>query len=117
MVNLSDGEPVVKVIDFGMAKATVHRLTERTLLTACGQMIGTPAYMSPEQAAGHPGTGALDGLQAEKVRPAAPGRRALGVRGGRGAKANPDLKRFRAQATKLLIAVPTSTYQPTEGSS
>ena len=42
--------PVVKVIDFGVAKAMGLRLTERTLFTAYGQMIGTPAYMSPEQA-------------------------------------------------------------------
>jgi serine/threonine protein kinase len=44
------GVPVVKVIDFGVAKATAQKLTERTLFTAYGQMIGTPAYMSPEQA-------------------------------------------------------------------
>jgi WD40 repeat protein len=50
MVTLHDGVPVVKVIDFGVAKATVQRLTERTLFTAYGQMVGTPAYMSPEQA-------------------------------------------------------------------
>src|SRR5438874_2958597 len=50
MVTLHDGLPVVKVIDFGVAKATVQQLTERTLFTAYGQMIGTPAYMSPEQA-------------------------------------------------------------------
>jgi serine/threonine protein kinase/tetratricopeptide (TPR) repeat protein len=50
MVTLHDGVPVVKVIDFGVAKATVQRLTEKTLFTAYGQMIGTPAYMSPEQA-------------------------------------------------------------------
>src|SRR5262249_27898585 len=50
LVTLHDGNPVVKVIDFGVAKATVQRLTERTLFTAYGQMIGTPAYMSPEQA-------------------------------------------------------------------
>jgi serine/threonine protein kinase/tetratricopeptide (TPR) repeat protein len=50
MVTLHDGAPVVKVIDFGIAKATGHRLTERTLFTAYGQMVGTPAYMSPEQA-------------------------------------------------------------------
>ena len=50
MVTLHDGVPVVKVIDFGVAKATVQKLTEKTLFTAFGQMIGTPAYMSPEQA-------------------------------------------------------------------
>jgi eukaryotic-like serine/threonine-protein kinase len=50
MVTLHDGIPVVKVIDFGIAKATGQKLTERTLFTAYGQMIGTPAYMSPEQA-------------------------------------------------------------------
>src|SRR5438874_3541928 len=50
MVTLHDGLPVVKVIDFGVAKATVQKLTERTLFTQYGQMIGTPAYMSPEQA-------------------------------------------------------------------
>jgi serine/threonine protein kinase/WD40 repeat protein len=50
MVTLHDGVPVVKVIDFGIAKATAQKLTERTLFTAYGQMIGTPAYMSPEQA-------------------------------------------------------------------
>jgi serine/threonine protein kinase/tetratricopeptide (TPR) repeat protein len=50
MVTLHDGVPVVKVIDFGVAKATVQKLTEKTLFTAYGQMIGTPAYMSPEQA-------------------------------------------------------------------
>jgi eukaryotic-like serine/threonine-protein kinase len=50
MVTLHDGVPVVKVIDFGIGKATVQKLTERTLFTAYGQMIGTPAYMSPEQA-------------------------------------------------------------------
>jgi serine/threonine protein kinase len=50
LVTLHDGAPMVKVIDFGVAKAIVHKLTERTLFTAFGQMIGTPAYMSPEQA-------------------------------------------------------------------
>src|SRR5262249_9548344 len=50
LVTLHDGEPVVKVIDFGVAKAMVQKLTERSLFTSYGQMIGTPAYMSPEQA-------------------------------------------------------------------
>ena len=50
MVTLHDGEPVPKIIDFGIAKATHHRLTEKTLFTAYGQFMGTPAYMSPEQA-------------------------------------------------------------------
>src|SRR5665213_181049 len=50
MVTLHDGKPIVKVIDFGIAKATEQKLTEKTLFTNYGQMIGTPAYMSPEQA-------------------------------------------------------------------
>lgn len=50
MVTLHDGQPMPKVIDFGIAKATSQRLTEKTLFTRYAQMIGTPAYMSPEQA-------------------------------------------------------------------
>jgi serine/threonine protein kinase len=50
LVTLQDGVPVPKVIDFGIAKATEGRLTEHTLSTAAGQFVGTPAYMSPEQA-------------------------------------------------------------------
>ena len=50
LVTLHDGKPVPKVIDFGIAKATNQRLTEKTLFTNFAQMIGTPAYMSPEQA-------------------------------------------------------------------
>jgi serine/threonine protein kinase len=50
LVTLHDGVPVPKVIDFGIAKATEFRLTEKTLFTAYEQIIGTPAYMSPEQA-------------------------------------------------------------------
>ena len=50
LVTLADGKPIVKVIDFGVAKATNQRLTEKTLFTAFGQMVGTPQYMSPEQA-------------------------------------------------------------------
>lgn len=45
-----DGVPTPKIIDFGIAKATSGRLTERTIYTEMRQMIGTPAYMSPEQA-------------------------------------------------------------------
>ncbi len=45
-----DGRPVPKVIDFGVAKATGQRLTERTLFTAFGAVVGTLEYMSPEQA-------------------------------------------------------------------
>ena len=50
LVTLHDGVPVPKVIDFGIAKATNARLTERTLFTEFHQFIGTPEYMSPEQA-------------------------------------------------------------------
>src|SRR6186713_3270820 len=50
LVTINDGVPVPKVIDFGIAKATVGRLTDQTLFTAFEQFIGTPAYMSPEQA-------------------------------------------------------------------
>ncbi len=45
-----DGKPVVKVIDFGIAKATGQQLTDRTLVTGLGAVVGTPEYMSPEQA-------------------------------------------------------------------
>lgn len=51
LVTLHDGTPVPKVIDFGVAKATSHqKLTDKTVFTAFEQFIGTPAYMSPEQA-------------------------------------------------------------------
>jgi eukaryotic-like serine/threonine-protein kinase len=50
LVTINDGVPVPKVIDFGIAKATAGRLTDNTLFTAFEQFIGTPAYMSPEQA-------------------------------------------------------------------
>jgi len=50
LVALQDGRPAVKIIDFGIAKAVARRLTERTLYTEIGMMLGTPAYMSPEQA-------------------------------------------------------------------
>jgi tetratricopeptide (TPR) repeat protein len=45
-----DGTPIPKVIDFGVAKAIDQRLTERTLFTRVGALVGTPEYMSPEQA-------------------------------------------------------------------
>jgi serine/threonine protein kinase len=47
-----DGKPAPKIIDFGIAKATTgQQLTDKTIFTACEMLIGTPAYMSPEQAA------------------------------------------------------------------
>jgi serine/threonine protein kinase len=49
LVTVNDGVPVPKIIDFGIAKATQGRLTEQTVYTALHQLIGTPAYMSPEQ--------------------------------------------------------------------
>ncbi len=45
-----DGKPVPKIIDFGVAKATAQRLTEKTMFTELGQLVGTVEYMSPEQA-------------------------------------------------------------------
>jgi serine/threonine protein kinase/tetratricopeptide (TPR) repeat protein len=56
LVTLHDGEPVPRVIDFGVAKAIDRRLTERTLFTEFGAVVGTLEYMSPEQAE----MGALD---------------------------------------------------------
>ncbi|MFZ2053815.1 MAG: serine/threonine-protein kinase [Candidatus Aminicenantales bacterium] len=50
LVVIQDDGPVPKIIDFGIAKATDHRLAQRTLFTEQGQLIGTPEYMSPEQA-------------------------------------------------------------------
>ena len=51
MVTLAADVPVVKVIDFGIAKATQNKLTDKTLFTRFEQFLGTPVYMSPEQAA------------------------------------------------------------------
>ena len=50
LVTSHDGRPVAKVIDFGVAKAIHQQLTDRTIYTKFAQMIGTPLYMSPEQA-------------------------------------------------------------------
>src|SRR5687768_15232830 len=50
LVAMHDATPVVKVIDFGVAKALGQELTERTLFTGFAQLVGTPLYMSPEQA-------------------------------------------------------------------
>jgi eukaryotic-like serine/threonine-protein kinase len=52
LVSMQDGRPHTKVIDFGIAKATSSKLTEKTLFTEHRQLIGTPEYMSPEQAEG-----------------------------------------------------------------
>jgi eukaryotic-like serine/threonine-protein kinase len=51
LVALHDGVPVVKVIDFGIAKATGQELTDKTLVTGFAQVLGTPLYCSPEQVA------------------------------------------------------------------
>lgn len=50
LVMVQDGRAVPKIIDFGIAKATSQRLTEHSVFTQLGQLVGTPAYMSPEQA-------------------------------------------------------------------
>jgi serine/threonine protein kinase/tetratricopeptide (TPR) repeat protein len=50
LVSLRDGTSIPKVIDFGVAKAISHSLTDKTIFTETGQLIGTPEYMSPEQA-------------------------------------------------------------------
>jgi serine/threonine protein kinase/WD40 repeat protein len=49
LVMIQDDKPVPKIIDFGVAKATTQRLTERTVFTEFGELVGTPEYMSPEQ--------------------------------------------------------------------
>ncbi|MEL7473638.1 MAG: WD40 repeat domain-containing serine/threonine protein kinase, partial [Planctomycetota bacterium] len=54
LVSMVDGRPFARVIDFGIAKATGGALTDKTLFTEHRQLIGTPEYMSPEQAEGSP---------------------------------------------------------------
>ena len=56
LVSMGSGTPAVKIIDFGVAKALSHTLTDKTIYTEHGQILGTPEYMSPEQAE----MGALD---------------------------------------------------------
>src|SRR5262249_31803408 len=51
LVTMQDGTPLVKVIDFGIAKALGQQLTDKTMFTGFAQMVGTPLYMSPEQIA------------------------------------------------------------------
>jgi tetratricopeptide (TPR) repeat protein len=58
LVSCQDGRPLVKVIDFGIAKALDQRLTDKTLVTGAAQVMGTPLYMSPEQA--EPGAADID---------------------------------------------------------
>src|SRR5262249_12840759 len=50
LITLHDGVPVPKIIDFGVAKATGQSLTDKTLFTGFAHLVGTPLYMSPEQA-------------------------------------------------------------------
>ena len=56
LVTLQDDKPAARIIDFGLARATDHRLTAKTIFTERGVILGTPEYMSPEQA----GLGELD---------------------------------------------------------
>ena len=60
LVTILDGKAVPKIIDFGVAKATAQKLTDQTMHTQLGVMIGTPAYMSPEQVRGEDLTAASD---------------------------------------------------------
>jgi serine/threonine protein kinase len=50
LISVQDGKPAIKIIDFGVAKALAQRLTEKTMFTELGMLVGTPEYMSPEQA-------------------------------------------------------------------
>ena len=76
LVTLHDGVPVPKVIDFGIAKATQQELTDKTVFTQFQQFIGTPAYISPEQAE-------MSGLDIDtRSGHLQPGRVALRIAGG-----------------------------------
>jgi len=75
LVTLHDGVPVPKVIDFGIAKATQQELSDKTVFTQLQQFIGTPAYISPEQAE-------MSGLDIDTRRHLQPGRVALRIAGG-----------------------------------
>ena len=55
LISRKNDEHLVKIIEFGMARATNHQLVEHTIYTEQGQLIGTPEYMSPEQAGGNTG--------------------------------------------------------------
>ena len=75
-MTLHDGVPVPKVIDFGIAKATQQELTDKTVFTQFQQFIGTPAYISPEQAE-------MSGLDIDtRGGHLQPGRAALRIAGG-----------------------------------
>ncbi len=50
LVSEVDGKPLPRIIAFGVAKATAQRLTDKTMFTRFGALVGTPEYMSPEQA-------------------------------------------------------------------
>jgi eukaryotic-like serine/threonine-protein kinase len=50
LISVQDGKQAIKIIDFGIAKALAQRLTEKTMFTEMGMLVGTPEYMSPEQA-------------------------------------------------------------------
>jgi serine/threonine-protein kinase len=86
LVASHDGVPMVKIIDFGVAKAVGQQLTDRTLYTQFTQLIGTPLYMSPEQA----GQSALDvDSQARSPGAASRDQRRARLRGKQGLRRRP----------------------------
>jgi non-specific serine/threonine protein kinase/serine/threonine-protein kinase len=86
LVTMHDGRALPKIIDFGVAKATSQRLTERTMFTEVGALIGTPEYMSPEQAG-------MTGETSTPARMSTPGRDPL-----RASRRRPALRSERAAA-------------------